>query len=150
MTDLALDHAMLRNLYARYCFALDYGTTADLLDCFTEDGLFSLSDRGDFVGREQIAVLIDASAESRNRHQIMNVLIDSVDGDTAASRGYFVLLRTKDAETMSFGHYVDTAVRCEDGVWRWSAKRIHFDWSHEAYAQRSESQHVDQLIPTDG
>lgn len=146
MTDLALDHAQLRNLYSRYCFALDYGTTADVLDCFTEDGVFSLSDRGDFVGHEQIGVLIDASAESRNRHQIMNVLVDSVDGDTAETRGYFMLLRTKDAATMSYGHYVDSARRCEDGVWRWTIKRISFDWRHDVYAERSATQHVDQLV----
>lgn len=146
MSDLALDHAEIRNLYSRYCFALDYGSTADLLDCFTPDGLFSLSDRGDFEGHEQIAVLIDASAESRNRHMIMNVLIDSLEGDTAEVRAYFLLMRTKDAETMSYGHYTDTAVRCPDGTWRWSAKRIHFDWRHDAYATRSEAQHVDKLV----
>jgi 3-phenylpropionate/cinnamic acid dioxygenase small subunit len=146
MTDLAQDHADLRNLYSRYCFALDYGTTPDLLDCFTEDGVFSLSDRGDFEGHEQIAVIIDASAESRNRHMIMNILIDCVDGDTAEVRAYFLLIRTKDAAVMSYGHYTDSALRCPDGVWRWTAKRIHFDWRDDAYASRSEAQTVDRLV----
>ncbi|WP_271635107.1 hypothetical protein [Solicola gregarius] len=31
-----LDHAELRNRYSRYCFAVDYGTTTDLLDCFLQ------------------------------------------------------------------------------------------------------------------
>lgn len=146
MTDLALDHAELRNLYSRYCFAVDHGTTADLLDCFTEDGLFSLSDRGDFEGHDQIAALGDASAASRNPHLITNILIDSVDGDTAEIRAYFMQLRPTDAEIMSYGRYTDSAVRCPDGVWRWSAKRVHLDWRHEAYAMRSAAQHVDKLV----
>lgn len=145
MSDV-MDYIHLQNLYGRYCFALDYRTTADLLDCFTPDGVFSLSDRGDFVGHEQIAALIDASAEGRNRHQIMNLVIDSIANGEAKCRAYFLLLRTRDAAVMSYGHYQDTAVKCPDGVWRWSLKRVIFDWRDEAYARRSESQTVERLL----
>lgn len=136
----------IRDLYGRYCFALDYGTTADLLDCFTPDGVFSLSDRGDFVGHEQLGTLIDASAESRNRHMIMNLLFDEVSADHARCRAYFLLIRTRDAATMSYGHYVDSVVLCPDGVWRWDRKNIFFDWRDGAYAARSEAQTVEKLI----
>lgn len=148
MTDVSSLSAResIRDLYARYCFALDYGTTTDLLDCFTPEGVFSLSDRGDFQGHEQIGTIIDASAQSRNRHMIMNLLFDELTTDRARCRAYFLLIRTRDAAVMSYGHYVDDVVLCADGVWRWSRKGVNFDWREEAYATRSQAQTVDKLI----
>lgn len=142
----AMDHLALHNLYGRYCFALDYGTTDELLDCFTADGTFSLSDRGDFVGHAQIRTIIDASAQSRNRHQIMNLVVDSIADGRAVCRAYFLLIRTADAATMSYGHYRDTAVKCADGIWRWDLKRVIFDWRAPEYAVRSQSQTTDKLL----
>lgn len=143
---LMWDHLQLRNLYSRYCFGLDYHDDAALLDCFTPDGTFSLSDRGSFVGHEQIQRILDASAATRNRHHVLNVLVDEVDGDTATCRAYFILLHPEDASIQSYGHYRDDAVRCDDGQWRWTMKRVNFDWREQRYADRSTAQHADQLL----
>lgn len=139
-------HAQLRNLYSRYCFGLDYLNDEEMLDCFTEDGVFALSDRGDFAGHDEIQAILDASSGSRNRHNIVNVCIDEVDGDRARTRAYFILLRPDDGATISYGHYVDDAVLCDDGQWRWTRKRVNFDWRSDDYAKRSESQQRDQLV----
>jgi hypothetical protein len=143
---LLWDHLQLRNLYAQYCFGLDYHDDAELLDCFEPDGTFSLSDRGDFQGHEAIQAILDASASTRNRHHILNLLIDEVDGDVARCRAYFILMRPDDAGIISWGHYRDEAVRSDDGKWRWRRKRVEFDWRSEDYAQRSESQTTDKLL----
>ena len=143
---LLWDHLQLRNLYSRYCFGLDYHDDEALLDCFTPDGTFALSDRGDFVGHEQIQRILDASASTRNRHNVLNVLVDEVDGDVAHCRAYFLLLHPEDASIISYGHYRDDAVRCDDGQWRWTMKRVNFDWRAATYAERSERQTVDKLL----
>lgn len=140
------DHLLLRNLYAKYCFGLDYHDDGALLDCFTPDGTFALSDRGDFVGHEQIQRILDASAGTRNRHNVLNVLIDRIEGGTAYCRAYFILLYPEDASIQSYGHYVDEAVRCDDGQWRWTIKRVNFDWRAEVYATRSVAQNAERLL----
>jgi hypothetical protein len=143
---LLSDQLQLRNLYSKYCFGLDYHDDALLLDCFTPEGTFALSDRGDFVGHEQIQRILDASAATRNRHHVLNVLIDGIEGDTASCRAYFILLHPEDASIQSWGHYRDDAVRCEDGQWRRAVKRVNFDWRAEAYAERSTAQTADRLL----
>jgi ketosteroid isomerase-like protein len=140
------DHVMLRNLYAKYSFGLDYHDDAALLDCFTPDGTFALSDRGDFVGHERIQRILDASAGTRNRHTVLNVVIHRVEGDKAFCRAYFILLHPGDASIQSYGHYVDDAVRCDDGQWRWTKKRVNFDWRDDVYAVRSEAQTSEKLL----
>lgn len=139
-------HLQLRNLYSQYCFGLDYLEDDEVLDCFTPDGVFALSDRGDFSGHDEIRAILDASRDSRNRHNIMNVLVEDVDGDTARVRAYFILLRPSDGAVISYGHYVDDAVRCDDGRWRWTRKRVNFDWRDDGYAARSEGQQRDDLV----
>lgn len=139
------DRLALHELYGRYCFGLDYKDDTALLDCFTPDGVFSLSDRGDFEGHEGIQLILDASSATRNRHHIMNIVVDTVDGDQAESRAYFILLHHENANIISWGHYRDQARRCDDGVWRWTRKRVNFDWRSEDYAARSETQKLEQL-----
>lgn len=140
------DQLALRELYARYCFGLDYHDNDQMLDCFTTDGVFSLSDRGDFRGHDQIQAILDASAPTRHRHNILNVVVDEIDGDTATMRAYFILIHPTDGRITSWGHYQDDAVRCEDGIWRWTMKRVHFDWRADDYAARSEGQTTDKLL----
>lgn len=139
------DRLELHELYGRYCFGLDYQRDEELLDCFTPDGVFSLSDRGDFEGHEGIQKILDASAATRNRHHIMNIVVQELDGDRARVKAYFILLHYEDARIISWGHYDDDAVRCDDGRWRWTMKRVNFEWRSEDYAARSEGQQASDL-----
>lgn len=145
-TSAADDRLQLHELFASYCFGLDYDDDARVLDCFTPDGVFSLSDRGDFVGHEEIQKILDASASTRHRHNILNVLVDELDGDEAKVRAYFILIDPNGGRITAWGHYVDDAVRCDDGRWRWTIKRIHFEWRSQEYAGRSEGQQRDDLV----
>lgn len=145
-TRAVADRLALHELYSRYCFGLDYHDDAAMLDCFTEDGVFALSDRGDFAGHDGIQKILDASADTRNRHHIMNILVDTLDGDRAEVRAYFILIHHSDGQVISWGHYRDDAVRCDDGVWRWTRKRVNFDWRSPEYAERSEGQKAENLV----
>lgn len=56
-----VDRQQLNELYASYCFGLDYDDDQRVLDCFTPDGVFVMSDHV-FTGHGEIQRILDASA----------------------------------------------------------------------------------------
>jgi hypothetical protein len=131
------ERAILDTLY-RYCDAIDHGRRDDLLDCFTDDGVWE-SRRVDHVarsdrGRVDLAAAFDALMERRppgaHRQLTLNTRI-ALDGDAATAISYFVSVALAPAPPeghptlYSSGEYHDRLRRCDDGRWRLSARVIH-------------------------
>ena len=135
----ALAEQQVRNLYARYCFNLDGNDVQGLGDCFTEDGVFALSDRGEFVGREAIQDLIRKTVDNRPRHHALNVEVLGVDGGEARSRAYFMLLDQASGAVSAYGYYEDTSRAEHDDTWRFSRRDVTFLWRSGDYAGRASS-----------
>ena len=60
-----------------------------------------------------------------HKHLVMNSLID-VDGDRAVASSMFARLDPFDdtPQIRNFGRYRDICVRCPDGKWRFSERRV--------------------------
>ena len=129
----------IRDLYARYCFALDGNDPGELARCFTEDGVFSLVGAKDFTGRGEIEALIAGTMEGRPRHHALNLLIHEATADRGTSQAYFLLIHPQTGNVVAYGHYEDTAVRETDGVWRFEKRIVDFHWRSPEYGTRVET-----------
>lgn len=130
----AREHA--RDLYGRYCFALDSNRPEELGACFTEGGVFSLVGVKDFEGRQAITELIAGTANNRPRHHALNIEILQASADRVESRAYFLLINRQTGNTVAYGHYEDIAVRDVDSVWRFEKRIVDFHWRGPEYATR--------------
>ena len=126
----------VRDLYARYCFALDNNQAGELARCFTEDGVFSLVGAKDFVGRQEIEDLIAGTTENRPRHHALNVLMTDAGPDRVESQAYFLLIHQQLGNPVAYGHYEDTSVKGTDGEWRFEKRVVDFHWRGPDYAKR--------------
>jgi ketosteroid isomerase-like protein len=140
-TDRVAAELAVRNLYARYCFALDGNDIDGLGDCFTAEGVFALSDRGDFAGRDTIKELIRKTVENRPRHHALNVEVVDVAPGEARSRAYFLLLDQTTGAAAAYGQYEDRSVQDEDGTWRFARRDVDFLWRASEYADRAAGAH---------
>lgn len=132
MSDLE-DRDAIREMYARYCFYVDEGRPDLFADSFTEDGVLWLSDRGSYIGREEIDAHVGRRV-GKTLHLIHNVAIDRIDGDIAYSHAYFQLLDPADASCVAYGTYDDTLRRI-DGRWCWHHKAVNYAFRSPAYAE---------------
>jgi len=128
------DHVGIHNLYARYPILMDQDDEEGLADCFTATGVFRISGQGRHEGPDQIKALVRKTAAGRPRHITINLWIKDVEDGVASCNAYFLLVDLKSGETVAYGTYTDTPVRCDDGVWRWRERRVQFEWTSEAYA----------------
>jgi len=128
----------IRNLYARYCFALDGNDPAGLAECFTEDGVFSLVGARDFTGRQEIEDLIAGTMEGRPRHHALNLWIQEASADRGTSQAYFLLIHPQTGAVVAYGQYDDTAAKDVDGVWRFEKRIVDFQWRSPDYGKRVE------------
>ncbi len=145
MSVTAEDHAGISNLYARYPILMDEDNEDGLADCFTEDGVFRISGQGHFKGSEEIRGLVRKTAAGRPRHITINLWIRDVQDGTASCNAYFLLVDLESGDTVAYGTYTDTPVRCDDGVWRWSERKVQFEWTSESYAAQDRA----KAIPLD-
>jgi hypothetical protein len=126
------ERGVLRNLHT-YGQSIDYGREADWVECFTEDGVFDVRNRGETApsvkisGRDELTRFISRHTrppELWHKHMLVEPLID-VDGDSARCSSYFfVLMEHEDRPVVRvFGRYLDRLERGADGRWRF-AERI--------------------------
>jgi uncharacterized protein (TIGR02246 family) len=116
----------IRELLARYCFALDEERFEDMAALFTEDGVWETA-FGTGTGRAGIvAQALSFSKPNRPRrvHLTTNIVID-LEGDTAKVRSYWQQFQNSatDPEIGSGGSYYDTLVKV-DGRWFFRHRRI--------------------------
>ena len=109
----------IRELLARYCFALDAERFEEMAALFTSDGVWETA-FGTGTGRAGIAAQarsIAAGPRPRRVHLTTNIVID-LDGDAATVRSNWVLIENSSNGPAigSGGEYSDALVKV-DGQW---------------------------------
>lgn len=133
----ALDFEGIRQLLARYNFAVDLGDAEGWARCFTADGTFLCTpEGGPLTGRHQGHDALVAYArthyginQGRARHWNWNLEIDG-DGQRATMRCYLAAMSATAPEgpaaLRATGVYRDELVKV-DGRWRFATRHIHID-----------------------
>ena len=117
------DKDEIRELTARYCFAVADADTAAILALFCDDGVFKMRNR-EFRGMAELKEMYDGTAVAPPRPFIQNHVID-VDGDNAKGRCAVEIRMVHKGEAYTVaGHYFDTYRRV-DGRWRFAERDFH-------------------------
>jgi uncharacterized protein (TIGR02246 family) len=139
-TNFLSDRFAIRDLFTRYCCALDNGEVETVVDCFTEDAVLK-SPMIDLKGSEAIRGFADRFAAMRAagtqfRHLVTNIAVD-IDGDRAQATAYLLVLISKDGShrTLPPGRYECDLVKRTDG-WRFSRRLVFHDHDYELEALR--------------
>ena len=127
------DLAEIHQLYSRYNQGTDFGNAEMWLNVFTEDAIFRIGDRGEFIGREQMTEWRRRSFAPRSpdytyRHWNSSWVI-TPDGDGRATGKVYWLAFDPSAEELAItdtGYYDDVYVRTADG-WRIRQRHAHPD-----------------------
>jgi uncharacterized protein (TIGR02246 family) len=120
------DKDEIRELLARYCFALDAERFEDMAALFTPDGVWETA-FGTGNGRDGIVAQargISTGPRPRRAHLTTNSVID-LDGDTATAQSNWVLFQnTSNGPAIgSGGAYADRLVKV-DGKWFFKHRTI--------------------------
>jgi hypothetical protein len=136
-------HEAIRNLLATYSFLLDSAQYVKWGQLFGKDGTLELNGAVWAQGAKGIAkTMREVMAASPKpvtgftsahlyRHIVTNIHIDVDEAaGTAEAQAYFFVLHVENgiSRTGGGGRYHDKFARVR-GVWRYTAKRMHFDWS---------------------
>ena len=97
------DRLKIHGLFVRYTSAVDDWDEAEVLACFTEDGVLETPVLGGrFAGREGQRKFIGAGRSrgqgAQTRHLFSNLDI-RLDGEQATARSYLVVYSTRDGKT---------------------------------------------------
>jgi hypothetical protein len=135
----ALDYEEIRQLVARYNFAIDLGDADGWVACFTPDGVFECSGvaednpfGGRYEGAEALrdyAVKHYRIAKGHARHWNWNLQIDGNGAaDEATMQCYLMALSTRPPGNLggSTGIYRDR-LRKVDGAWRFVERHVTVD-----------------------
>jgi uncharacterized protein (TIGR02246 family) len=120
------DKDEIRELLARYCYALDAGRFEDMAALFTPDGVWETA-FGTGTGRAGIvaqARSIATGERPRRVHLTTNIVID-LDGDMASARSNWLLFQNSPNGPVigSGGGYSDRLAKV-DGKWFFRHRRI--------------------------
>lgn len=124
------DRIAIRELMARYNFAIDFGDIEAYLACFTEEGGFSNiygSSKGQIALRRYISERTAERQELPLRHMATNIIIE-VKGDRASAKCYLLLLQvtSEGLKLLTTGAYKDELQKI-GGAWRFSHRKVEFD-----------------------
>ena len=120
------DKDEIRELLARYCFALDADRFDEMAALFAEDGVWETA-FGTGTGRTGIAGQarsILTGEQPKRVHLTTNIVID-LDGDTATARSNWVVIQNNSAGPVigSGGVYSDRLAKI-DGRWLFKHRTI--------------------------
>lgn len=132
----AVDQLAIREVIARYAWALDTADVEGFVACFWPDGalvwdVFETTERweGEAALRHFASFFSNLPSSAGRQHHVTNTIIEACD-EGARSRSYAaVALRQGDGPHVLhvMGYYEDQ-LRQQDGKWRFSSRVIH-DWS---------------------
>jgi uncharacterized protein (TIGR02246 family) len=120
------DKDEIRELLARYCYALDAGRFEDMAALFTPDGVWETA-FGTGTGRAGIvaqARSISTGERPRRVHLTTNIVID-LDGDNATAQSNWLLFQNSPSGPVigSGGGYTDKLAKV-DGRWFFKHRTI--------------------------
>jgi 3-phenylpropionate/cinnamic acid dioxygenase small subunit len=121
------DKDEIRELLARYCFALDAERFDEMAALFTTDGVWETA-FGTGTGRDGIiaqARSIASGERPRRVHLTTNIVIDIIEESVATVQSNWVLFQNSDKGPMisSGGGYFDRLVK-QGGQWLFQHRRI--------------------------
>jgi 3-phenylpropionate/cinnamic acid dioxygenase small subunit len=121
------DKDEIRELLARYCFALDAERFDEMAALFTTDGVWETA-FGTGTGRDGIiaqARSIASGERPRRVHLTTNIVIDIIEESVATAQSNWVLFQNSDKGPMisSGGGYFDRLVK-QGGQWFFQHRRI--------------------------
>lgn len=118
----------IRELTARYCFAVAEGDAPAILALFTADGVFTMRGRT-WSGLDELRQLYDGAAEGVTPKPYIQNHVVEVRGDEATGRcGVEIRMVNKGEAYTVAGHYHDTYRRV-DGRWRFARRDFQvFHW----------------------
>lgn len=131
------DISAIKELNARYNFAIDECESEDWAQCFTEDGVFNALLEGHTpTGTEELRAFVKVCNEAfgNMRHLTTNEIIN-VSGNSATQKCY--LLFFNDLDNRVEGHicvYNDTLVR-QDGEWKYSRRDVELKMKYSELTQ---------------
>ena len=127
------DLVQIRQLYARYAWAIDERCDEDWLNCFAEDGSIEGQPFGRFQGRAELIRFLEKYKStykiSQVRHINSNLLIE-VNGNEAEGRCYMLhcLTHRGQSQVSGIGVYRDQ-LRQVGGAWLFASRRVVWDYS---------------------
>ena len=129
----------IRELLASYCFHYDEAQFDRWLSLWTEDGVLDVDGqlirgRAGLEGFTKAAVLVDGKPPMK--HLVLNEIV-SVDGDTATSRCYLLVVRRSQDGTLvtsTAGTYEDRLVK-QNGRWYFAERRLRRDLRAEQFTR---------------
>ena len=126
------DKVEITELISRYMHALDSRDGEALAATFTEDGALDTGSER-IVGRRALVDFVAAGTgkfSSGNRHWTSNVVIDGGDDDddAASAACYLLVVDANDRGRVSVVGRYDDELRRVDGGWRFTKRRITFDY----------------------
>jgi len=120
----------IRDTVARYNRAGDRGRFAEMVECFTPDGVLVIHGEHEHRGREALRAFfsgVNASAQpgfTHLRHCVTNLTIDVDGADAASATAYFQVIT--DIGLDHWGRYRDRLVPCE-GRWLLAERSVKTD-----------------------
>ena len=126
----------IRDTVARYNHAGDSGRFDDMVACFTDDGVLTISGGGEFHGHEALRGFFSGVAGSVRpgfthlRHCVTNLLIDVASPNAATAKCYFQVIT--DIGLDHWGRYRDHLVP-SGGGWLFAHRSVRTD----GYAPKS-------------
>ena len=135
------DRLEILELFSRYAFAMDEPDPEGVVNCFTQDGVWSSPFQGTIKGRDAIRQFnerrrekIAANPGAHRRHHILNHVI-TIEGDRASFRAYILGTLIQDNKILVgiTGHYHGTVVK-EDGHWKFAERHAVPDSTETGWA----------------
>lgn len=117
------DRAEIQELTARYAFYVDNRRVDDMVELWTDDGVFDASATGlsRIDGRAAIRRFFEETGPNAQArcHLMTNLIIDQLDGDEAKGTCYFSseLVTLSGARLVTKGYYEDAYAR-QGGTWK--------------------------------
>ena len=116
------DKDAIRELTAKYCYAVVRKDSQALVNMFTEDGEFHMAPVMEFCGREALTELYTSKIEEVAPKPFIQNHVIKINGDTASGNCAVEIRLTDDGKAVTAcGHY-DDIYRKVDGEWKFERR----------------------------